>query len=63
MFLAITDPIVLPIYRTKDRTMLRINERNTHGRLALNLEFPSDVEARRFVEDLNFELNKELPKE
>lgn len=63
MFLEMSEPEVVDIYRTRDRTMIRVREKNAPGRLWFNMAFKNDEDAMKFVEGCNFELKKKGPKE
>lgn len=49
MLLELVSPLEVSVYRTGDRTKLRIKESGQPGRLMLNLAFASDKECAGFL--------------
>lgn len=64
MFIGLNNPEVVDIYRTKDKTSIRVREKDMqHGRLWLNLTFDNDTLAGLFVNQCLSKLNEPLPEE
>ena len=64
MFIELTNPTVVDIYRTKDRSKVRLAEPETmpNGRLWLNLTFNNDKEVQQLIDSLQAAIDKPLPK-